>query len=82
MPELFAAMLATVRGDDSLRQVLAFLWRHYEYRFSRTRAVLQAAYVPAIVLSFGALVALVGTALIQPIAMLNLHIATHVSGGF
>ncbi|MGD0766612.1 MAG: type II secretion system F family protein [Tepidisphaeraceae bacterium] len=70
MPELFAAMLATVRGDDSLRQVLAFLWRHYEYRFSRARAVLQAAYVPAIVFFFGSLVALVGVAIIQPIAML------------
>jgi len=70
MPELFAAMLATVRGDDSLRQVLAFLWRHYEYRFSRARAVLQAAYVPSIVFFFGSLVAFVGVALIQPIAML------------
>ncbi|MGA2443346.1 MAG: type II secretion system F family protein, partial [Tepidisphaeraceae bacterium] len=70
MPELFAAMLATVRGDDSLRQVLAFLWRHYEYRFSRARAVLQAAYGPAIVFFFGSLVALVGVAIIQPIAML------------
>jgi type IV pilus assembly protein PilC len=82
MPELFAAMLATVRGDDSLRQVLAFLRRHYEFRFSRARAVLQAAYVPAIVFFFGALVALVGMALIQPIAILNQHIAGYVLGGF
>jgi type II secretory pathway component PulF len=70
MPELFAAMLATVRGDDSLRQVLAFLRRHYEYRFSRARAVLRAAYVPAIVFFFGSLVAFVGVALILPIAAL------------
>jgi type II secretory pathway component PulF len=70
MPELFAAMLATVRGDDSLRQVLAFLWRHYEYRFSRARAILQAAYVPAIVFFFGSLVALIGVALMQPMAAL------------
>jgi type II secretory pathway component PulF len=70
MPELFAAMLATVCGDDSLRQVLAFLWRHYEYRFSRARAVLRAAYVPAIVFFFGSLVAFVGVALMQPMAAL------------
>ena len=82
MPELFAAMLATVRSGDSLQQVLAFLWRHYEYRFSRTRAVLQAACVPAIVFFFGAFVALVGSALMQPIAMLSQHLSVQISGGF
>ena len=58
MPELFASMLATVRNNDSLLQVLGFLWRYYEYRVSRARAVLQALCVPVVVLTLGAIVAI------------------------
>lgn len=81
MPALFTSMLATVRGDDGLLQVLRFLWRNYEYRFSRARAVAQAAYVPAVVFCFGSFVALVGMSLIQPLARLSEHISRQISGG-
>jgi type II secretory pathway component PulF len=81
MPELFASMLATVRGGESLQQVLGFLWRYYEYRVGRTRAVLQAMVVPAIVLSLGAIVGIIGISLLQPMAMLTTHIAGEIYGG-
>jgi type II secretory pathway component PulF len=81
MPELFASMLATVRGNESMLQVLRFLWRYYEYRVSRARAVIQALYVPAVVIGLGAIVALIGVALMQPMAMLSEHIAGQISGG-
>jgi type II secretory pathway component PulF len=84
MPELFTAMLATVRNDESLLQVLGFLWRSYEFRFSRARAIAQAAYVPIIVLFFGSLVAFIGLSLMLPItAMTNaLSSFTYQIGGF
>jgi type II secretory pathway component PulF len=70
MPEFFAAMLATVRGTQAMEQVLAFLRKHYEYRLSRARAILQAAYVPLVAVFFGAIVAWVAMALLQPMTML------------
>lgn len=82
MPELFASMLATVRNNDSLLDVLGFLWRYYEYRVNRARAVLQAMYLPVIVIVFGAIVAVVGSALMQPLAMLSEHLSYQISGGF
>lgn len=82
MPDLFASMLATVRNNESLLQVLGFLWRHYEFRVSRTRAVIQALYVPVVVLVLGTAVGFVGASLMQPISMLSEHIAASISGGF
>jgi type IV pilus assembly protein PilC len=81
-PDLFVGMLATVRDSAGLLQVLEFLFRHYEYRFVRTRALLQASYVPIIVFLMGTMVALLGVALMKPLALLSEHIAVHVSGGF
>ncbi|MGD0464045.1 MAG: type II secretion system F family protein [Tepidisphaeraceae bacterium] len=81
-PDLFVSMLATVRDSDGLLQVLEFLWRHYEYRFVRTRTVIQAAYVPIVVFLMGAMVALLGVSLLKPMAMMNQHIAGSISGGF
>jgi type II secretory pathway component PulF len=65
-----------------LLQVLGFLWRHYEYRFVRTRALLQAAYVPIVVVVMGSLVAVLGASLLRPMAMLSQHLSISVSGGF
>jgi type IV pilus assembly protein PilC len=81
MPELFASMLATVRNNESLLQVLGFLWRYYEYRVRRTRAVVQALYVPVIVITLGSIVAIIGVSMMQPMAMLSEHIASQISGG-
>jgi type II secretory pathway component PulF len=82
MPRLFIAMMATVRGSDSLLEVLGFLRRHYEYRFSRTRAVIQSAFVPVVVVALGSAVALVGVSMMQPIARLCDFLSTHYQGGF
>ena len=82
MPELFTSMLATVRNNDSLLQVLGFLWRYYEYRVSRARAVLQALYVPVIVFVMGLFVAIIGMSLTQPMARLCDIAARTYPGGF
>jgi type IV pilus assembly protein PilC len=81
MPALFASMLATVRNSDSLLQVLGFLWRYYEYRVRRAHAVIHALYVPAIVMGLGAVVAVIGLSLMEPMAELNRHISEKISGG-
>ncbi len=82
MPRLFIAMMATVRGSDSLLEVLGFLRRHYEYRFSRTRAVIASAFVPVVVVALGSAVALVGVSMMQPIARLCDFLSAHYQGGF
>lgn len=82
MPHLFVSMLATTRDSDGLVQVLGFLWRYYEFRFVRARAILQGAYVPVVVFLMGALVAILGLALFQPLAMLSEHLSHYISGGF
>ena len=81
-PDLFVAMLATVRDSTGLLQVLEFLFRHYEYRVVRTRTLLQASYVPIVVFLMGTMVALLGVSLIKPLTLLSEHIAIHISGGF
>ncbi len=82
MPHLFVSMLATTRDSDGLVQVLGFLWRYYEFRFVRARAILQAAYVPAVVFLMGALVAILGLSLFQPLTMLSEHLSQNILGGF
>jgi len=82
MPPLFIAMMATVRGSDSLLEVLGFLRRHYEYRFSRARAVIASALVPVVVVVLGSAVALVGVSMMQPIARLCDFLSAHYQGGF
>ncbi len=81
-PDLFVSMLATARDSGSLLEVLRFLWRHYEYRFVRTRAVIQAAYVPIVVVLMGSLVAILGASLLKPMAMMSQYISSSISGGF
>lgn len=83
LPELFAALLATVRGGQSFSQVLEFLWRHYEYRVDRTRAVILALVLPVMVLTLGACVALVGASLFMPmVSLTNALSGVAPTGGF
>jgi len=83
LPELFAALLATVRGGQSFSQVLEFLWRHYEYRVDRTRAVIVALFLPVMVFTLGACVALVGASLFMPmVSLTNALSGVAPTGGF
>jgi len=70
MPSLLSGMLNTVRGDDDLVQVLSFLARHFEYRFSRWRELMYAAGIPIFVGVVGAFVVLVELSVFQPIIAL------------
>jgi type IV pilus assembly protein PilC len=81
MPSLLSGMLQTVRGDEDLLQVLSFLGRHYEDRFSRTREFLRSAAIPAFVFSMGAIVLLVELSVFQPLIGL-IQATAHYPGGF
>jgi len=82
MPALLTGMLATVHGSDDLANVMAFLGRHYEYRFSRLSEVLRAAAIPCFVFTVGAMVLLVELSVFQPmIAMNSVLSAPHIHGG-
>jgi type IV pilus assembly protein PilC len=83
LPELFAALLATVRGGQSFSQVLEFLWRHYEYRVDRTRAIIRALILPTMVITLGICVAFVGASLFMPmVALTNSLSGVAPTGGF
>jgi type II secretory pathway component PulF len=82
LPSLFVRFLATARSDEDLGQVLKFLWRHYEFNFARTRAMLRAMYVPIVVLAMGILVAIVGLSLFQPLCLFINDLARQIEGGF
>jgi type IV pilus assembly protein PilC len=81
LPHLFVAMLATTRDSAGLLQVLGFLWRHYEYRLIRAKAILESACVPVIVFLMGGLVAFLGLSMFQPITMLSQYLGGYAAGG-
>jgi type II secretory pathway component PulF len=84
LPSLFVGMLATVRSGEDFLQVMSFLARYYESRFSKAREVMRAAAIPAFVLVTGLAVLFVDLAVFQPmISMINhLALPIHGIGGF
>lgn len=66
MPALMVGMLATAKQAAHTADVMRFLARYYESRFSRTRAVLHGAIIPIMVLVAGAFVLLVMLGLYTP----------------
>jgi type II secretory pathway component PulF len=79
LPEVIAQMLTPARGGEQAADVLEFLARYYDARFSRTRLLLQAAMTPAVVLFFAAIVACVAMALIMPLTTLIQNISASSS---
>jgi type II secretory pathway component PulF len=79
LPRLIMEMLAPVRGGEQAADVLGFLSRYYEARFSRTRLLLRAASIPVTVLFFAIIVAWVALALMTPLIALMNHIAQGIS---
>jgi type II secretory pathway component PulF len=80
LPPLVCGMLSTVRGGDDLFQVMSFLARHYESRFTRTREVLEAAYIPLTVCLIGSVVMFIALALFQPMVALIAAASPNVGG--
>jgi type II secretory pathway component PulF len=70
LPDLVAGLAGTAIRAGNLPSALRFLAQHYESSFSRTAVLVQAAAVPAIVLSMGAIVMAVALAMFEPIIIL------------
>lgn len=67
MPALMVGMLATATQATHAADVLRFLARYYETRFSRMRAILQGAVIPTVVLIAGAFVLLAVLGMLMPL---------------
>jgi general secretion pathway protein F len=79
-PKLISAMLATVRDEQGLAAVMIYLSQFYEFRFARTRTILRAVYVPAVVLVMGSMVALLALSVFQPMIVL-IQMTSNYRGG-
>lgn len=75
LPELVSQMLAPVKNGEQAVDVIAFLARYYDSRFSRTRVVLQAALTPMTVAFFGFFVAWVALGMLMPLNALIVKIS-------
>jgi type IV pilus assembly protein PilC len=74
MPPLLVGMLATARGSDDSARVMRFLAGYYATRFSRALTVARAALIPALVICFGVIVAVVSLSLFVPLVQLSDHV--------
>jgi type II secretory pathway component PulF len=80
MPPLVCGMLATAAHTSELGQVLRFLGRYYEMRFSRAVAILHAAVVPLLALAMGVLVAWMELTVLMPLIALIDNLALPAKG--
>jgi type II secretory pathway component PulF len=67
MPPLVVSMIKSARNGEGTLQVLTFLARHYEFRFSRLRELIRAAAIPTLVACTGALVLCVQLSIFKPL---------------
>ena len=67
LPAMFVGVLASGQAGADLAPMFRFLNRHYDMQFSRTAAVLRGAAVPAMVLTFGSMVAWIAVSMILPL---------------
>lgn len=70
MPSILWGMLASARGPDGMRNVLLFLGRYYDTRFSAATALLRAAAVPVMVGITAALVTIIALGVFMPLVRL------------
>jgi type II secretory pathway component PulF len=76
LPAVMCGMMGAAQQAGNLPAALRFLARHYETAFSRALIVLQAAAIPAMVLTGGTIVTCVALAMFEPM-MLMLKAATY-----
>jgi type II secretory pathway component PulF len=70
LPRLIYSMLGTAIQTPDLAEVLRFLGRYYSTRFSRGAAILQAAVIPFIAITMGAVVAWLALSVFLPLIRL------------
>jgi type IV pilus assembly protein PilC len=79
LPRLVVEMLAPIHGGEQAADVLNFLSRYYDARFSRLRVLLRAASIPITVLFFAVIVACIALALMTPLVSLINSISQEVA---
>jgi type II secretory pathway component PulF len=85
MPPIVIGMLNTVHGNDDIVQVMSFLARHFEFRFSRWREIMRAAGIPLFVGAAGSVVLMIEFSVFVPMMTLITVVAEpihHRIGGF
>jgi type II secretory pathway component PulF len=82
LPTAMVRGLALARDTDDFVNALGFLSQHYEFQFQRTRGMVDALFVPAVVFVMGVAVAFMGLALFQPLAMLDSRSVYPIGRGF
>jgi type II secretory pathway component PulF len=69
---LLGAMLATPQTVAETQDVLHFLCRYYDGKFSRAATLLRGAIIPATAIGFGIVVCLIALGIFQPlVAVIN-----------
>jgi type II secretory pathway component PulF len=81
LPRFFIGMLAASRSGSELSEVLRYVARFYRDRFLLRRELLRGAYLPAVTLIMGVIVAGVALGLFLPLARLIATMGTAVRGG-
>jgi type II secretory pathway component PulF len=72
LPELVVGMAASAQAASDLPQVLRFLARYYEGRFSRAVHLLRGAAIPGLAIFFGIIVLIIARGMFEPmIEMIN-----------
>jgi len=77
MPDLFVGMLATALSGEQAAEVMRFVARYCDARFSRTRVMIRAAAVPLMVLFFAFFVACIALAMLTPMSSLINALSAH-----
>jgi type II secretory pathway component PulF len=70
LPALLVSMLQTAQAGSNAVTVFRFLARYYRTRFSRTAMLLRGAFVPAVALVMGIIVAVMAVAMFLPLVMM------------
>jgi type IV pilus assembly protein PilC len=81
LPRFFVGMLGTARASRDLPDVLRFVARYYRDRFVLYRELLRAAYLPAVTLLMGVVVAAVALGLFLPLTKLIFSMGTSIRRG-
>jgi type IV pilus assembly protein PilC len=76
MPRLVVGMMNTAVQSADVVQIFRFLGRYYATRFSRAMALLEGAFVPAVVFVMGSFVAWLALSLFLPLVTLINTLAT------
>jgi type II secretory pathway component PulF len=82
LPRFLVGMLNTARAGDDLPDILRFVARFYRDRFVVLRELLYSAYLPAVTLLMGVMVAGVMLSILAPLYRLTTILGGRQIGGF